>query len=55
MSANLTNEVLSQLVERAEAGEFVRLLAVRQFPNATEPELDQVENAVYEAMQYGEA
>lgn len=55
MSATLTQDVLKQLVERAEAGEFVRSLAVRTFPDATEEELGRIESAIYDAMQYGEA
>ena len=50
----LTPEEFSRLVARAESGEFVRLIAVGRFPNATESELDSVESAIYDAMQYGE-
>ena len=50
----LTPEEFSKLVARAESGELVRLIAVGRFPNATESELDRVESAIYDAMQYGE-
>jgi len=56
----LNEAEMADMVKRAESGESVTLMVSRwfpvtKFPDMTDAELGQIEQAIYDAMEYGEA
>jgi hypothetical protein len=47
-------DTLEDIVKKAEAGEMVSSLVTHAMPDASEKEIDDAINAVYDAMEYGE-